>query len=80
MTVRQIINGFLIGNEVVRGLRRRGGHGFLFKIDFHTAFDLYSLMRLYILTIRSVSFPCKYLGLPLRANPSKKFNLEAGSY
>ena len=39
---RQILDGFLIANDLFRELWRRGGHEFLFKIDFHKAFDSFS--------------------------------------
>jgi hypothetical protein len=36
---RQIINGFMIANEVVYDLERSGETGMMFKVDFHRAFD-----------------------------------------
>jgi hypothetical protein len=37
---RQILDGFMIANEVVYGIYNKKEHNFLLKIDFHKAFDL----------------------------------------
>ena len=35
----QILYGFIMKNELVHGIKRGGGHDFLFKACFHRAFD-----------------------------------------
>jgi hypothetical protein len=37
-----IIDGFMIANELVSDLKKRKPAGLIFKIDFHKAFDLVS--------------------------------------
>jgi len=37
---RQILDGFMIANEVVYDIYNKKEHNFLLKIDFHKAFDL----------------------------------------
>jgi len=34
---RQILDGFMIANEVVHGVRSKKEHGLLLKVDFHKA-------------------------------------------
>ena len=36
---RQIMDGFLIANEIVHDLQTNGKIGMIFKVDFHKAFD-----------------------------------------
>jgi mannosylglycoprotein endo-beta-mannosidase len=36
---RQILDGFMIANEVVHGICNKKEHGFLLKVDFHKAFN-----------------------------------------
>jgi hypothetical protein len=36
---RHILDGFMITNEVVHGVRNKNEHGLLLKVDFHKAFD-----------------------------------------
>jgi len=36
---RQILDGFMIANEVVHGVRNKKDHGLLLEVDFHKAFD-----------------------------------------
>jgi len=36
---RQILDGFMIANEVVHGICNKKEHDFLLKVDFHKAFD-----------------------------------------
>jgi len=36
---RQIIDGFLVANEVVHSLKRYRVSSLIFKVDFHKAFD-----------------------------------------
>jgi mannosylglycoprotein endo-beta-mannosidase len=36
---RQILDGFMIANEVVHAIRSKKDHRFLLKVDFHKAFD-----------------------------------------
>jgi len=35
----QILDGFMIANEVVHGVRNKNEHGLLLKVDFYKAFD-----------------------------------------
>ena len=39
---RNITNGFIIANDLVSNLKKWKAAGFIFKIDFHKAFDLVS--------------------------------------
>jgi hypothetical protein len=36
---RQILDNVLIANEAIHFLKKRKGKGYLFKLDFHKAFD-----------------------------------------
>ena len=36
---RQILDGFMIANEVVHSIRSKKDHGFLLKVDFYKAFN-----------------------------------------
>ena len=37
ITGRQILDGFMIANEIVHGVRSKKEHGLLLKVDFHKA-------------------------------------------
>ena len=32
---RQILDGFMMANEEIHGVKKRGRHGFVMKVDFH---------------------------------------------
>lgn len=36
---RRILDGFIITNEMVYEVKKKGRHGFILKVDFHKAFD-----------------------------------------
>jgi hypothetical protein len=36
---RQILDGFMMANEVVHNVKKNRQHGFVMKVDFYKAFD-----------------------------------------
>jgi hypothetical protein len=86
---RQILDGFMIANEVVHGVRSKKEHGLLLKVDFHKAFD--SILWEHIDTSmgymgfgphwRKLIFEClstSKLAILINGSPSREFSLERG--
>ncbi|XP_073263045.1 uncharacterized protein [Populus alba] len=86
---RQILDGFMIANEVVHGVRSKKKHGLLLKVDFHKAFD--SILWEHIDTSmgymgfgshwRKLIFEClstSKLAILINGSPSREFSLERG--
>ncbi|GKV43338.1 hypothetical protein SLEP1_g50641 [Rubroshorea leprosula] len=103
---RQLVDGVVVANETIDGVRKSKTQGFIFKIDFEKAtegniwtikcimraFKLVSGLKVnyrkssligvntdeewlrkmaWLLNCKIGSHPCKYLGVPLGANPSR---------
>ncbi|XP_061983093.1 uncharacterized protein LOC133702794 [Populus nigra] len=86
---RQILDGFMIANEVVHAIRSKKDHEFLLKVDFHKAFD--SILWEHIDSTmgymgfgshwRNLIFEClstSKLAILINGSPSREFSMERG--
>jgi mannosylglycoprotein endo-beta-mannosidase len=84
---RQILDGFMIANEVVYGIRSKKDHEFLLKVDFHKPFD--SILWEYIDSTmgymgfgsywRKLIFEClstSKLTFLINGSPNREFSIE----
>jgi hypothetical protein len=86
---RQILDNILIANEAIHFLKKRKDKGYLFKVDFHKAFD--SVLWEYINEVMAaMGFGSRWRGWIMKCistakmsvlvngSPTAKFNLEKG--
>jgi mannosylglycoprotein endo-beta-mannosidase len=84
---RQILDGFMIANEVVYGIHSKKDHEFLLKVDFHKPFD--SILWEYIDSTmgymgfgsywRKLIFEClstSKLTILINGSPNREFSIE----
>jgi len=86
---RQILDGFMIANEVVHAIRSKKDHGFLLKVDFHKAFDSILLEHIdstmcymgfgsHWRKLISECLSTSKLAILINGSPSKEFSVERG--